>query len=58
MSILYLINVLGCGNGKYLWVNENNLYNVGTDRCANFLSICREKIPKSQTFSADSLKLP
>ena len=58
MLVNYYIIFLGCGNGKYLWVNDKNLYNVGTDRCSNFLTICREKIPKSQTFAADSLKLP
>lgn len=34
---------VGCGNGKYLGCNAANLFNVGTDRCFNFIDICKEK---------------
>ena len=52
-----LVIDIGCGNGKYLGVNENLLM-FGTDRSANLLSIAKEKNIKSQCFVADSLKLP
>jgi len=52
----YVLDV-GCGNGKYLSVNEN-LNMFGTDRSGNLLSIAKEKNPNSQFFVADSLKLP
>ena len=48
---------VGCGNGKYLSVNENILM-FGTDRSGNLLSIAKEKNINSQCFVADSLKLP
>ena len=52
----YVLDV-GCGNGKYLSVNENlNIF--GTDRSGNLLSIAKEKNLNSQFFVADSLKLP
>ena len=34
---------VGCGNGKYLGCNQENLFTVGTDRCFNFMNICKEK---------------
>ena len=49
---------IGCGNGKYLNVNDKTVYNVGTDRSFNLISICREKNDNNQVFVADSLKLP
>ena len=52
----YVLDV-GCGNGKYLSVNEN-LNMFGTDRSGNLLSIAKEKNSNSQFFVADSLKLP
>jgi alkylated DNA repair protein alkB family protein 8 len=52
-----LVADVGCGNGKYLNVNEK-IYVVGTDRSANLVSICREKNNSNQVFVADSLKLP
>ena len=52
----YVLDV-GCGNGKYLSVNEN-LNMFGTDRSGNLLSIAKEKNLNSQFFVADSLKLP
>ena len=52
-----LVIDIGCGNGKYLSVNESLLM-FGTDRSSNLLSIAKEKNIKSQCFAADSLKLP
>ena len=52
----YVLDI-GCGNGKYLSVNEN-LKMFGTDRSGNLLSIAKEKNENSQFFVADSLKLP
>ena len=52
----YVLDI-GCGNGKYLSVNEN-LQTFGTDRSGNLLSIAKEKNLNSQFFIADSLKLP
>ena len=49
---------IGCGNGKYLNVNDKTVFNIGTDRCFNLLQICRKKNEKNQVFAADSLKLP
>jgi len=49
---------VGCGNGKYLTVNEENLYTIGTDRAENFMKICKERNESWQVFSADSLRLP
>ena len=49
---------VGCGNGKYLTVNEENLYTIGTDRSENFMKICKERNESWQVFSADSLRLP
>lgn len=48
---------IGCGNGKYLNVNEK-IFTIGTDRSFNLISICREKNATNQIFVADSLKLP
>ena len=47
---------VGCGNGKYLGANKNQIVSIGTDRSYNLLSICRER--QHQTFFCDSLKLP
>ncbi len=47
-----VINKLGCGNGKYLGVNLENLVNIGTDRSANLLEICRSR--GFDVFVADS----
>ena len=52
----YVLDI-GCGNGKYLSVNEN-LNMFGTDRSGNLLSIAKEKNSNSQFFVADSLKVP
>lgn len=49
---------IGCGNGKYLNVNDKTVYNIGTDRCFNLIKICKEKSDNNQVFVADSLKLP
>ena len=52
-----LVADVGCGNGKYLDVN-NDIFMFGTDRSNNLLKICRERITGSQLFTADSLYLP
>ena len=52
----FLLDV-GCGNGKYLSINEK-LITFGTDRSGNLLTIAKEKNTNSQFFIADSLKLP
>ena len=52
----YVLDV-GCGNGKYLSVNEN-LNMCGVDRSGNLLSIAKDKNPNAQFIIADSLKLP
>lgn len=48
---------VGCGNGKYLNVNDN-IFSFGTDRSFNLISICKEKSKNNQLFVADSLRLP
>jgi alkylated DNA repair protein alkB family protein 8 len=48
---------VGCGNGKYLNVN-NDIFSIGTDRSFNLVNICKEKSKTNQLFVADSLKLP
>ena len=49
---------MGCGNGKYLGVNKQNVINIGTDRSFNLIGLCRERDMDYQTFGCDSLKLP
>jgi alkylated DNA repair protein alkB family protein 8 len=49
---------VGCGNGKYLGANKRQIFNIGTDRSHNLLSICKERDQGFQTFFCDSLKLP
>lgn len=49
---------VGCGNGKYLGVNKNNVLSIGTDRSFNLIGICRDRDKDFQTFVCDSLKLP
>jgi alkylated DNA repair protein alkB family protein 8 len=48
---------VGCGNGKYLNVN-NEIFSFGTDRSFNLINICKEKNNDNNLFVADSLKLP
>lgn len=48
---------VGCGNGKYLGVN-NSLHMVGTDRSLGLLKTAQEKSEQYQLFAADSLLLP
>lgn len=36
-----LVADVGCGNGKYLGVNEKNLFTIGTDRSFNLIDICK-----------------
>lgn len=49
---------VGCGNGKYLGCNRQNVFSIGTDRSINLLGICRDRDKDFQTFYCDSLKLP
>jgi len=46
---------VGCGNGKYLGCNSENLFTIGTDRSFNLIDIARQKNQAYQTFVADSL---
>ena len=32
---------IGCGNGKYMGCNSENLFTVGTDRSFNLINICK-----------------
>lgn len=48
---------VGCGNGKYLEVNKENIMSIGTDRSFNLVSISKERDQSTQAFVADSLKL-
>lgn len=34
---------VGCGNGKYLGVNNENIFSIGTDRSFNLIDICRKR---------------
>ena len=34
---------IGCGNGKYMGCNSENLFTVGTDRSFNLIDICKQK---------------
>ncbi len=34
---------VGCGNGKYLGCNSENLFTIGTDRSFNLIDICKKK---------------
>lgn len=38
-----LICDIGCGNGKYLSVNKDKIFTIGTDRSFNLIEICRER---------------
>lgn len=49
---------VGCGNGKYLGINNKNILSIGTDRSFNLTAIARERNPGSQTFVCNSLNLP
>jgi alkylated DNA repair protein alkB family protein 8 len=49
---------VGCGNGKYLGCNAQNLFNIGTDRSFGLIDCCKQKDISYQTFVADSLTLP
>jgi alkylated DNA repair protein alkB family protein 8 len=31
---------IGCGNGKYLEINKENIFTIGTDRSFNLIGIC------------------
>jgi len=50
-----LLADVGCGNGKYLGVNEN-VVSIGCDRSMNLLTICKER--KHEVHTADCLSLP
>lgn len=49
---------VGCGNGKYLGINNKNILSIGTDRSFNLTTIARERNPGSQNFVCNSLNLP
>ncbi|KAI6249214.1 tRNA (carboxymethyluridine(34)-5-O)-methyltransferase [Erysiphe necator] len=50
---------VGCGNGKYLSINNNNIFIMGNDRSKNLIQIAKKKIYTSNTIMiADSLYLP
>jgi len=49
---------VGCGNGKYLGVNNKNIFSIGTDRSFNLIAIAKERNPGSQTFVCNSLNIP
>lgn len=46
---------VGCGNGKYLNINKN-VYIIGSDRCSNLITICKNK--GFESLVADNLSLP
>lgn len=49
-----LIDV-GCGNGKYLSVDQNRIVSIGTDRSYNLLKICQQR--NFETFFDDCLNV-
>lgn len=53
-----LVADLGCGNGKYLGCNSQNLFTIGMDRSSNLIDLARLKDISYQTYVADSLNLP
>jgi ubiquinone/menaquinone biosynthesis C-methylase UbiE len=53
-----LVLDVGCGNGKYIGVNQKNLFIIGTDRSKGLLDTALEKDQNYQLFAADSLSLP
>lgn len=50
-----LLFYIGCGNGKYLGVNDN-VYIVGCDICPELVSIARER--SHEVFISDCLSVP
>ncbi|XP_063979726.1 serine-rich adhesin for platelets [Diachasmimorpha longicaudata] len=50
-----LVCDIGCGNGKYLSVN-NNIFKIGGDRCKRLTDIAREK--ENEVLICDNLSLP
>ncbi|XP_015603847.1 uncharacterized protein LOC107271859 isoform X2 [Cephus cinctus] len=50
-----LVCDIGCGNGKYLSVNQS-IFKVGVDRCKRLTDIAREK--KNEVLICDNLALP
>jgi ubiquinone/menaquinone biosynthesis C-methylase UbiE len=52
-----LVADIGCGNGKYLEINQNIL-SFGVDRSNNLLSIASSKHSSSQILLSDNLYLP
>ncbi|KAI9026957.1 S-adenosyl-L-methionine-dependent methyltransferase [Hyaloraphidium curvatum] len=47
---------VGCGNGKYLGVNKENVMNIGCDRSDELVRICRQR--GHEAFVADGLSVP
>ena len=54
MKIIFFV---GCGNGKYLGVNEN-IFTFGNDRSENLIGLCKTRDFGFQVFTCDSLRLP
>jgi tRNA (uracil-5-)-methyltransferase TRM9 len=54
-----IIADIGCGNGKYLEIN-NSIYTVGCDICRNLVNIAadNQSTNKNQLVICDNLKLP
>ncbi|XP_008546113.1 uncharacterized protein LOC103570226 [Microplitis demolitor] len=50
-----LVCDIGCGNGKYLSIN-NNIFQVGADKCKKFTDIARRK--NNEVLICDNLALP
>ncbi|KAG8034092.1 hypothetical protein G9C98_008573 [Cotesia typhae] len=50
-----LVCDIGCGNGKYLTIN-NNIFQVGADKCKKFTEIARQK--NNEILICDNLVLP
>ncbi|XP_012250628.2 uncharacterized protein LOC105682942 isoform X2 [Athalia rosae] len=50
-----LVCDVGCGNGKYLSVNQS-IFKVGADRCKHLTDIAREK--ENEVLICDNLSLP
>lgn len=51
-----LVCDVGCGNGKYLNVNNNSIFTVGGDKCSRLSELAREK--ENEVMILDNLALP
>jgi alkylated DNA repair protein alkB family protein 8 len=52
-----LVGDVGCGNGKYLGVN-NEISMIGIDRSLNLIKICKERDASFEVLAGDGLNLP